>query len=428
MNFSHVLLPSLIRGTDLLGMILLIGDLVFKIFVAPPAAKENSRLSLILPFFLLLTGICDLTLRSQMISSRPLTEVWGFLPLVLFKTQFGKVWMLRTFLLCLLGAASAIHIKSPGKSTHSLALIAGTGLLLTASLSGHAADLGVTSWAVVADWFHLIAVSAWVGGLFFLGSLIKQRMTSSTSDRTSETVVPCIQRFSKIAGLSVALLLITGGYQAWRQTGSLAALLETPYGRTLIVKLMLVLPLFGLGALNRYYFLPRLRQHIFSESLALSGKTVRHLFNSVRLELGLALGVIAAAALLTQLPPAKSQLASVGTYGASTHLGHGQEGRSQPAAAEGASVKILSPKEGQVFRSDEIPVHFEFIKGKRGHHIHAYVDGELMGMFESEKGTLAGIPPGNHVLEARVVADDHATELDATDNRRFVVEPKKNQQ
>jgi len=90
--------------------------------------------------------------------------------------------------------------------------------------------------------------------------------------------------------------------------------------------------------------------------------------------------------------------------------------------AEGASVKILSPKEGQVFKGDKIPVHFEFVKGKRGHHIHAYVDGELMGMFETEQGTLTGIQPGKHVLEVRVATQEHGRELDAKDTVDFVAE------
>ncbi|MGI0050822.1 MAG: hypothetical protein ACRD8K_03705, partial [Nitrososphaeraceae archaeon] len=90
--------------------------------------------------------------------------------------------------------------------------------------------------------------------------------------------------------------------------------------------------------------------------------------------------------------------------------------------AEGASMEILSPREGQVFKSDVIPVHFKFLKGKRGHHVHAYVDGELMGMFETEKGTLTGIQPGKHVLEARVATQEHGVELNAIDRVEFVVE------
>ena len=89
--------------------------------------------------------------------------------------------------------------------------------------------------------------------------------------------------------------------------------------------------------------------------------------------------------------------------------------------AEGASVKIISPKAGEVLKGDKIPLQFKLTKGKRGHHAHAYIDGELMGMFESDKGTLNGVKPGKHILELRVVAGDHNTELDAKDRVEFVV-------
>ena len=89
--------------------------------------------------------------------------------------------------------------------------------------------------------------------------------------------------------------------------------------------------------------------------------------------------------------------------------------------AEGASVKILTPTKGQTFKGDQVPIQFKLVKGKAGHHVHAYVDNELMGMFEGEKGTLNGIKPGSHVLVLRVVAADHKTELDASDEVSFTV-------
>ena len=98
--------------------------------------------------------------------------------------------------------------------------------------------------------------------------------------------------------------------------------------------------------------------------------------------------------------------------------------KKSPAAlkpAEGAGIKILTPTKGQIFKGDKVEIHYKLTKGKRGHHAHAYVDGELMGMFESEKGTLNGIKPGKHNLELRVVADDHTTELDAKDRVEFAV-------
>ena len=89
--------------------------------------------------------------------------------------------------------------------------------------------------------------------------------------------------------------------------------------------------------------------------------------------------------------------------------------------AEGASVKILAPKGGQTVKGDQVPLEFKLVKGKKGEHVHAYVDGELMGMFSSEKGSLNGVKPGNHTLELRVVTADHKTELNATDRVRFTV-------
>ncbi|MGH7773717.1 MAG: hypothetical protein ACREQA_15940 [Candidatus Binatia bacterium] len=37
------------------------------------------------------------------------------------------------------------------------------------------------------------------------------------------------------------------------------------------------------------------------------------------------------------------------------------------------------------------------------------------------QGSLTGVKPGHHVLEVKVVADDHQTELDTTDKVHFVV-------
>ena len=96
-----------------------------------------------------------------------------------------------------------------------------------------------------------------------------------------------------------------------------------------------------------------------------------------------------------------------------------QSGKLLPA--DGASVKILSPIKDQIFPKDQIPLEFKLVKGKRGHHVHAYVNGELMGMFNSQTGTLTGIRPGKYVLELRVVAEDHKSELDAIDRVAFIV-------
>ena len=95
--------------------------------------------------------------------------------------------------------------------------------------------------------------------------------------------------------------------------------------------------------------------------------------------------------------------------------------RSALEPAEGASIKIISPKANQVVKGDAVPLQIKLTKGRRGEHVHAYVDGKLAGMFKTETGTLNGIKPGQHTLEVRVVTADHNTELDAADKVTFTV-------
>ena len=109
------------------------------------------------------------------------------------------------------------------------------------------------------------------------------------------------------------------------------------------------------------------------------------------------------------------------------HHMNGMEAPAKPSKqalqpAQGARVQIVSPHAGQVVKGDKVPLQFKLTKGKRGEHVHAYVDGEMMGMFKSEKGTLNGIKPGQHTLELRVVTADHNTELDATDRVTFTTQ------
>lgn len=87
--------------------------------------------------------------------------------------------------------------------------------------------------------------------------------------------------------------------------------------------------------------------------------------------------------------------------------------------AQGASVKIVSPKPGQLIKGDSVPLEFKLVKGKIGEHVHAYVDSEMAGMFKGSKGTLNGLKPGTHTLELRVTTGDHNTELNATDKVSF---------
>jgi hypothetical protein len=222
-----------------------------------------------------------------------------------------------------------------------------------------------------------------------------------------------------LALISVAVLFITGIYQSWIQLGSLRILFATDYGRVLVVKLMLFLGMLGLGALNWLSTKPRLlRATRENQEAALVAKKA---LARIGAESSLALLVFFVTGLLTVLPSGVHAVHQIARLKVPPAASSDNPAATRLQPAEGPSVKILSPTPGQVFASDEVPLRFQFTKGKRGDHIHAYVDGELMGMFQTKQGALNGIKPGRHTLELRVVAADHQTELDAQDRVEFVV-------
>jgi hypothetical protein len=122
--------------------------------------------------------------------------------------------------------------------------------------------------------------------------------------------------------------------------------------------------------------------------------------------------------MLSMISPAWAQHSDMKGMDMPSHDSAKMPAKSSLKPAEGAKVKIVSPKSGEVFTGDRVPLEFKLTKGKRASHVRAYIDGELMGMFESERGTLNGIKPGKHTLELRAVTPDH-TELNATDKVSF---------
>ena len=59
------------------------------------------------------------------------------------------------------------------------------------------------------------------------------------------------RRFSTLGLLSVGTLLATGLVNTWMLAGSLAALLETDYGRLLLPKIALFVAMVAIASINR---------------------------------------------------------------------------------------------------------------------------------------------------------------------------------
>jgi copper transport protein len=226
-------------------------------------------------------------------------------------TRFGRVSLLRAGLglaVALLGLVALW--RHPGRE-HRLAwplAALGAAVAITPTLSGHARVEGAIG--VVSDWIHVLAAGAWAGGLAFLVLVLVR----ATGERwaVASRVVP---RFSALAVVSVTTLLVAGVVNGFLEVRSWSGLWETTYGRLLLVKVALVLPILALGAFNNRFSVPRLRAGVAS------AVEQRRFLTSVAVELTLAVLVVGVTAALVAEPPARAQVAASGPVSRDTKVG-----------------------------------------------------------------------------------------------------------
>jgi putative copper export protein len=417
-----VALEATTSAITYLTLALLLGQLIAAGFLLPEGEPKELRRSLTawaLGSLLVFLGAYVVVLFVQgakIQRGMPSSELlWSYLTM----TQTGQVWVAReTYgaVLALLTWTLAGRESSP-KAIRFLAILA-LPLVASRSLTSHAVAVREDKiWAVSSDALHLLATALWAGGLISLWRVC--RCTLRGQDQSFARTEEIVKRFSRLALGSVALLAVTGLYQSWVHVGALETLVNTDYGRVLLCKLLLFSVMLGFGTLN---FLSTRRILARAVGGNENGEVARNkALRRIGMETFVGVLIFCVTGLLTVLPPG---IHAVHQAAAATGQSKSLTTTDEPKRflpADGASVKILAPQTGQLFASDKVPLRFDLTKGKRGHHVHAYVDGELMGMFESKNGILNGIRPGRHVLELRVVAEDHQTELDAFDRVEFMV-------
>ena len=132
-----------------------------------------------------------------------------------------------------------------------LALVASAALPLPFSMISHAgAEPAGQATAIAFDYVHLLGASLWAGGLLFLAVVAGADLGNLTAAGRRVVLGRAIPRFSLLALIAWGVLGLTGLYSAWLQVGNLPALTGTPYGQTLILKLILIVPAAGARALQ----------------------------------------------------------------------------------------------------------------------------------------------------------------------------------
>jgi len=277
----------------------LTGGAIFKIVVwRNLESLIFNRLNLLALITLALANILGLISQAGQASNTGFALPWDIsFTGVLFATRFGALWIARLALSLLL---VRFTINSKSKRDHWIVFAISLLLLLTISLGSHAAADADATLAIVNDWIHLVAASVWVGGLihFAVGLWALRKAEGASKD-----VAQLIPRFSALALISVGTLILTGLYAAVIRVGTLEALNNTIYGRTLIVKLIIALPMLAMGAINLLVITPGMKK---TENLAGLSDLLGLFRKIVTSEVTMGAVLLLSVAVLTSLPPAQT--------------------------------------------------------------------------------------------------------------------------
>src|SRR6266542_1458213 len=273
-------LAVLARLVHVGGACLLTGIFAFLVFVARPAIRAagpaardpfealDRRLLALAALALgatMGTGLVDLARQAFVATGGSVVESLAprVVGALLTETRYGDIWLVRQALWLLL--AALLILRRPERDPSDWlalrlqGLVLAAAALVAAAASGHAASAPEpTALAIAVDALHLLVTGIWAGALIPFVLFLRWARAGGPDAPPAIAAVVAVRRFSTLGLVSVAVMLPSGAYAVLQQVGDIPALMGTTYGRWLLVKLVLLLPLLGVALLNRAYLRPRL--------------------------------------------------------------------------------------------------------------------------------------------------------------------------
>ncbi|NEC91691.1 copper resistance CopC/CopD family protein [Streptomyces sp. SID12501] len=242
-NAATSALYDIVRYLAYAALALLVGTVVFVLLCRPSSTDPLRRLVLTGWWTLLVATLALLLLRGPYEAGTAPAGAFDLSTLERTATSRpGLALLVRLALLAATAVLLTVVVRrrqradgETGDRAKPVLLAAGgvlaLGLTLTWAAAEHASAGIQVPVAMTSSVLHLLAMSAWLGGLAALLTLLQAEEPLPASTVT---------RFSRLAFASVAVLTVTGVYQAWRGLGSWDAITGTSYGRILIAKMCAV--------------------------------------------------------------------------------------------------------------------------------------------------------------------------------------------
>jgi len=276
-----------VRWLYFVGLALLVGGLGFELLVARVTAQRRFWWLVGLGAVAVLeVGIVAFLLRAEDALQLPFTAfLYGDLSPISGGTRFGQAFIAMELGFAVVTALVFLAWLTGRRALLWAAFVVGLGLASGLSLSGHSSATRAQS---LADWFHLCAAMLWIGGLVQLA--VVARTTAA------------FRRFSRLATVCVAVLILAGTYLSIERFPTLSDLWTTHYGRILLIKLGLVCVALLWGAVHQFLVMPRLEQ--------VGGRVGR----SLLAESAVAMSVLLVAAVLVDAKPPERPLPITSTH------------------------------------------------------------------------------------------------------------------
>lgn len=240
----------------------------------------------------------------------------------LIGSRFGDIWTFRVVLLLfcavLLFVAEFYRALMPQLATGIWRGLPWLGAVFIglSMVTSHAAGSPLLPWVAIAvDWLHALAVAFWLGGALTLTLLLPSALAPYDAEQRARALRAVLLRFSRIMLPLVALVMLSGLYNALNYFVSPADLASN-YGRMLGIKLLLAAPVVILGGWQHIALRPQLAARLRLRAGLASGRLLR-------MEVALMLLTLVAVAWLsaTPIPQPNISRANVAAPQASATLG-----------------------------------------------------------------------------------------------------------
>ncbi|MBM7774202.1 copper transport protein [Actinokineospora baliensis] len=172
------------------------------------------------------TAVLALGLEGAYVTGAGLSRVFALDLLAnTLDTAYGKLLILR-----IVAALALLFVSRRASSSsgyENAAIVSGFVVLLTSSAAGHAITTKIMFLSLIGDLAHYGAMAIWLGGVVQLALCARH-----------EDLPQAMARFSPIAKVCVAVIVVSGALLSAAYLGSVSAVFTTTYGLLLLGKLV----------------------------------------------------------------------------------------------------------------------------------------------------------------------------------------------